>query len=152
MLIVSSISYKLYTFTFISNKSLQFAFSSNIKSQKLLSVEYDNNLIIDKKVDNKDSIINLENKEKSEKLLKIIVENKDENNENQDFSVIVYEKEVDEFINIKEDSNTKINYIKNDLNQNFYFYADITKYTKSSSVNFKLDYITKSNNSSYYET
>ena len=135
-----------YTFTFISNKSLQFAFSSNIKSQKLLSVEYDNNLIIDKKVDNKDSIINLENKEKSEKLLKIIVENKDENNENQDFSVIVYEKEVDEFINIKEDSNTKINYIKNDLNQNFYFYADITKYTKSSSVNFKLDYITKSNN------
>ena len=135
-----------YTFTFISNKSLQFAFSSNIKSQKLLSVEYNNNLIIDKKVDNKDSIINLENKEKSGKLLKIIVENIGEKYENQDFSVIVYEKEVDEFINIKEDSTITINYIKNDFNQNFYFYADISKYIKSSSINFKLDYITKKNN------
>jgi hypothetical protein len=82
-----------YTFTFSSNKNLQFVYSSKLQSQKFLTVEYDGNYAVKGKIDNKDFIINLENKDLSEKVLNIRVSNYDENSETPDFSIIVYEKE-----------------------------------------------------------
>ena len=137
-----------YIFYYNSNKNLQFIYSAKIKSQKYVTVEYDGNEIANKKLDDKDIIMNLKNDVGSQKLLKIIIENT-ENEENQEFSVIIYEKEPDDFFNIKEDDTIKINYIKNDYTQNFYFYADISKYSKSSSITFKLDYMAKIKNYIY---
>ena len=133
-----------YTFTFSSNKNLQFVYSSKIKSQKLVTVEYNNNKNIEK-IDSNDIIINLNNDDLSEKDLIVTIENKGENNENQEFSVIVYEKDEDEFINIDKDNTITKYYIKNEYTQNFYFYSDISNYIKSSSVIFKLDYMAKVN-------
>ena len=136
-----------YIFNFSSEKNLQFIYSSKINSKKLLSVEYDGNKIIDKKIDTNDNIINLKNENGSNKLLKIIIENVDYTNDiiNQEFSLIVYEINKNEFIEIKDNELIKINYIQNNLVQTFYFYSDISKYTTSSSINFKLDYNAKNN-------
>ena len=132
-----------YTFTFSSNKNLQFVYSSKLQSQKFLTVEYDGNYAVKGKIDNKDFIINLENKDLSEKVLNIRVSNYDENSETPDFSIIVYEKEPIDIIKIEEEKSIEIFYIQNDLTQNFYFYSDISKYTKSGSINFKVDYMVK---------
>ena len=132
-----------YIFTFTSNKNLQFAYSSNIPSQKLVTLEYDKDIIIDKKLDKEDIIINSKNNNLSKKSLKIIVQNIEEKSEGQEFSVIVYEKEEDKIKKIDENNTIDIFYIQNDLTQSFYFYADVSKYTKSSSINFKLDYMVK---------
>ena len=137
-----------YIFYYYSKKNLQFVYSTNIKSQKYVTVEYDGIDNFKKKLDNKDIIINLKNEENSQKLLKIIIENI-ENGENQEFSVIVYEKEPDDFLNIAEDEIIKTNYIKNDNQQNFYFFGDISNYSKSSSITFKLDYMAKIKNYIY---
>ena len=134
-----------YIFNFSSNKNLQVIYSTKIQFQKLLSIEYDNNYIIEKQLDKNDSIINLKNEIGKNKILKIIVENINiNNNYEQDFGIIIYEKN-NECIEIKENNLIKINYIKNNLVQNFYFYCDISKYKKSSSINIKLDYNNKIN-------
>ena len=80
-----------YIFTLSSSKNLQFVYSSNIKSQKFVTVEYNENKIIEKK-DNADYIINLNNEDLTEKTLRIIVENRSDDIENRDFSIIIYEK------------------------------------------------------------
>ena len=133
-----------YSFHFSSNKNIQLVYSTKIQSQKLLTVEYDGNKIMEQKLDNNDNIINIKNENLSYKLLKIIVENTDNNENSQEFSLVLYEKEENEFIEILEEKLIKINYIKNNLVQNFYFFSNISKYEKSSSINFKLDYNTKS--------
>ena len=132
-----------YLFHLSSNKNIQLIYSSKIPSQKLLTVEYDGNKIMEQKLDNNDNIINIKNENLSYKLLKLIVENKENNSNDQEFSLVSYESEENEFIEIQEEKIIKINYIKNNLVQNFYFFANISKYEKSSSINFKLDYNTK---------
>ena len=135
-----------YLFNFASNNNIQLLYSSQIHNQKILTVEYDGNKIIEQKMDNEDSIINIQNENLTNKLLKITVENKDNNNDNiQEFSLILYEKDENEFFEIEEEKIIKINYIKNNLVQNFYFFANISKYETSSSINFKLDYNAKQN-------
>ena len=134
-----------YIFTFSSNKNLQLIYSSSIAGQKILSVEYDENKIMEQQIDNKDIIINLKNENRENKLLKVVVENKEIYSNNKEFSLIVYEKDNQEFIEVKEEKLIKINYIKNNINQNFYFFSEISKYKSSSSINFKLDYNAKKN-------
>ena len=119
-----------YTFTFSSNKNLQFVYGSKLQSQKFLTVEYDGNYPVKGKNDNKDFIINLENKDISEKVLNIKISNYDENSETPDFSLI-------------RKKNIEIFYIQNDFPQYFYFYSDISKYKNSGSINFKVDYMIK---------
>lgn len=132
-----------YIFTFSSNKNLQFVYGSKLQSQKLITVEYDGNYALNEKIDNKDFIINLENEDLSEKVLKIKVKNNDANSENPDFSMIVYEKEPNDIVRIEKEKSIEIFYIQNDLPQYFYFYSDISEYTESGSVNFKVDYMVK---------
>ena len=132
-----------YTFTFSSNKNLQFVYGSRLQSQKFLTVEYDGNYALKGKFDSQDFIINLENKDLSEKVLNIKVKNYDENSETPDFSIIVYEKDPNDLIKIEEEKSIEIFYIQNDLPQYFYFYSDISKYTNSGTVNFKVDYMVK---------
>ena len=132
-----------YIFTYSSNKNLQFVYGSKIQSQKLVTVEYDENYILKENIDNKDFIINLDNKDLSEKILKIKVRNNVGNSENPDFSIIVYEKEPNDIIKIEKEKSIEIFYIQNDLPQCFYFYSDISGYTKSGSINFKVDYMIK---------
>ena len=134
-----------YQFEFSSNQNLQMVYSSKLQNKKLLSVEYNGNKILEQKIDNTDSIINLKNENSENKVLKITVENKDNNNINQEFSLIIYEKNNNEFVEIKGEKPIIINYIKNNLNQIFYFFSDITKYKTSSSINYKLNYNVKKN-------
>ena len=138
-----------YLFYFSSKKNLEIVYSCKIQKKKLLSIEYDRNNILEKQLDENDIIINLKNENGSKnKLLKIIVENNNKNiNDNieQDFSIIIYEKDKNEFIEVKGNNLIKINYIKNNLVQNFYFFCDISKYATSSSINIKLDYNAKIN-------
>ena len=134
-----------YIFKYASNKDIQFIFSSSINSHKYITVEYDNNLIIDKKIDTNDTLLYLNNSDKNEeKSLKIIIENIESSIPyEQTFSIVVYDKTINEFINVEEDNTIKVNYIKNENLQNFYFYANVSKFTKSSTLNLKLDYLSK---------
>ena len=136
-----------YIFNFDSDKNIQFVYGSKINARKLISIEYGGNKIIEQQIDNNDYIVNLKNENLENKLLKIIVENTDEfNNDNyQDFALIVYEKDKEEFIEIKKEQLIKFNYIKNNLVQNFYFFCDISEFITSSSVNFHLDFNTRIN-------
>ena len=75
----------------------------------------------------------------------IIIENRinevDNDNINQEFSIIVYENENNyNFNNIIQEETKKISYIFNDEPQIFYFYANITSYELPSTLNFKLNY------------
>ena len=132
-----------YIFTFSSNKNLQFVYGSKVQSQKFVTVEYDGKYALKGKFDNKDFIINLENEDLSEKVLNIKVTNYNEDSKVPDFSIIVYEKEPNDIIKIEEEKSIEIFYIQNDMPQYFYFYSDISEYTKSGSVNFKVDYMIK---------
>ena len=75
----------------------------------------------------------------------ITIENRinevDNDNINQEFSIIVYENENNyNFNNIIQEETKKISYIFNDEPQIFYFYANITSYELPSTLNFKLNY------------
>ena len=130
-----------YKFDFTSNKDLTFVYSTKVKSKKTITVKYDNEIVLPKTVDNTDQIVNVKSGNQLRNLY-VIVADIEEGVEDQEFSVIVYEKNVTQFFEIKEGSIHTTNYInlnKDDEKQTFFFYYELGDYKKFNTINFKLD-------------
>ena len=83
------------------------------------------------------------------KRLYITVEDIEEGTEDQEFSIIVYEKNINQFFEIKENNLHTLYYLninKDIENQIFFFYYKIGKYTNTNTINFKLDHDVKKYN------
>ena len=69
--------------------------------------------------------------------------------QNQHFSIVLYEN-LEEYKEIKENDNIEVKYLiaeyKDIKKQAFYFYADVSNYKNSNSINFKLDFLNKKQN------
>ena len=144
-----------YKFDFSSKKSLTFIYSTKVKSKKYISVTYNNKTILPKSIDNSDQIFNLKSENETMKRLYITVEDIEEGIEDQEFSVIVYEKNINQFFEIKQGIINTINYLN--LNQGeekqiFFFYYKIGEYTKTNTINFKLDPEAKASKYIYIES
>ena len=131
-----------YKFQFSSNKNLTFVYSTKIKSKKYISITYNDQIILPKGIDQTDHIFNLKSENSTTKELYVTVEDIEEGTEDQEFSVIVYEKNITQFFEIKEGTIYTTNYLslnKEDEQQIFFFYYKLGDYTKTNTINFKLD-------------
>ena len=135
-----------YKFEFSSNKNLTFVYSTKVKSKKNISITYDGQTILEKSIDTTDHIFNLRSENTSIKKLYVTVEDIEEGNEDQEFSVIVYEKNITQFFEIKRGNIYTTNYLslnKDDEKQIFFFYYNLGTNKKINTINFKLDPINK---------
>ena len=131
-----------YKFIYLSRSNLTFIYSTKIKSKKYINVTYDNQVIIEKQIDETDQIFNLKTENNEQKYLNLTIENFEEDKENQEFSIVIYEKDIFNFVEIEKYKIINLNYInlnKDDEKQIFYFYYNMENSTKSNSINFKLD-------------
>ena len=131
-----------YKFEFSSNKNLTFVYSTKIKSKKYISITYNDQIILPKDIDRSDHIFNLKSENSTMKKLYVTVEDIEEGTEDQEFSVIVYEKNITQFFEIKEGTIYTTNYLslnKDDETQIFFFYYNLGGYSKTNTINFKLD-------------
>lgn len=133
-----------YKFDFESKKNLTFVYSTKVKNKKYISITYDNQTISPKGIDQSDHIFNLKNDNSSlSKKLYVTVEDIEEGNEDQEFSVIVYEKNITQFFEVKRGVPLKTNYLsvnQADENQIFFFYYKLdSNNNKINTINLKLD-------------
>jgi len=131
-----------YEFIFISNKNLTLVYSTKIKSKKYINIEYNNHTLIERQIDESDHIFYLENKEKEQKYLYITIEDTDEHEKDQEFSLVVYEKGKYEFFEINKNEIINKEYInlnKGEEKQKFLFYYKLEKSTKANTINFRFD-------------
>ena len=138
-----------YEFSFISSSNLTLVFSSKVKGKKYLTVRYDNDVIIDKKLYTTDERLYLTKPEESGlKNLFVIVEDNEPGKEDEEFSIVVYELGAQTFQEIQKLKVYYIDYInldKENESQKFYFYYNLNKEYESNTVNFKLDPLANSN-------
>ena len=131
-----------YKFDFSSNKNLTFVYSTKTKSKKYISITYDDQIILPKGIDQTDHIFNLKSENTTMKKLLVTVEDIEEGTEDQEFSVIVYEKNITQFFEIKNGNIYTTNYLssnKEDEKQTFFFYYNLGDFSKTNTINFKLD-------------
>ena len=133
-----------YKFDFESKKNLTFVYSTKVKNKKYISITYDNQTILPKGIDQSDHIFNLKNDNSSlSKKLYVTVEDIEEGNEDQEFSVIVYEKNITQFFEVQKGVPLTMNYLsvnQADENQIFFFYYKLgVNNDKINSINLKLD-------------
>ena len=133
-----------YKFSFESKKSLTFVYSTKVKNKKYLSISYDNKEILPKGIDKSDHLFNLKNEDATtSKQLYVTVEDIEEGNEDQEFSVIVYEKNINQFFSVTRDTPLTTNYLSlnnDDENQIFFFYYKLeASNNKINSINIKFD-------------
>ena len=135
-------STNIYNFVYCSNGNLTFVYSSKAKLKKYLNITYNNEIIIEKKIDETDKIYYLKSEDATEKCLHVSVEDIEPGNEDQEFSVIVYEKSITQFVEIERNQIINLNYInlnQNDEKQTFMYFYKLGDKTKSNTINFKLD-------------
>lgn len=135
-------STNIYNFVYCSNGNLTFVYSTKVKLKKYLNITYNNEIIIEKEIDETDKIYYLKSEDTTEKCLYISVEDIEPGNEDQEFSVIVYEKSITQFIEIEKNEIINLNYInlnKNDEIQTFMYYYKLGDKTQSNTINFKID-------------
>ena len=147
-------STNIYRFSFNSTKNITFIYSSKVKAKKNVTINYDYTQETYIKTDQLNQIdttdiIFYSNKNSSNiGYLTVNVMDIEPGVEDQEFSVIVYEKGIVEYNEIKQFDNISINYInldKNDEKQKFYFYYDLNSSTSSNTINFDIDPISKNN-------
>ena len=131
-----------YKFEYSSNKNLTFVYSTKIKSNKYISIKYNDQVILPKSVDETDQIFNFISEDWIGKKLYVTVEDIKEGIEDEEFSLIVYERDVSHFSEIKNGNSYTINYLylnKGEEKQIFFFYYNLGNYRKTNTINFKLD-------------
>ena len=140
----------VYHFNYLSSNNLTFVYSSKIKSKKYVTVLYDGDIIVQKKIDDTDQVYYLTSNITGEKLLNVLVEDIQKGVEDQEFSVVVYEKDYVEFFEITRFELISLKYINlncGDEKQTFYYYYLLGNSTQTNTINFKLD--PKNNISNY---
>lgn len=130
----------------ISNKSIVLFYNTQNfeKNKRIISIEYEGDKIIDNYEEptlktyfnytgNESLIINIEN---------FIEVDTEGNNDNQEFSIIIYEVDQPKinFNQIIQNQIDIINYIYNNESQIYYFYTDISDFNTSNTFNFKLNF------------
>ena len=136
------ISNDAYHFTYLSSNNLTFVYSSKIKSKKYITVLYDGDIIEQKKIDDTDQVYYLTSNYSGEKQLNVLIEDIQKGVEDQEFSVVVYEKDYIEFFEITQFEIISLKYINlncGDEKQTFYYYYLIGNSTQTNTINFKLD-------------
>ena len=140
-------SNNIYNFVYTSNRNLTLVYSSKAKLKKYLNITYNNKVVIEKQIDESDKIFYLQSDDSlKDKNLYISVEDIESGNEDQEFSIIVYEKGITEFIEIEKNSIIYLNYVnlnKMDEVQTFLYYYILGDTTKSNTINFKIDPLAK---------
>ena len=138
-----------YKFKYSSNKNLTFVYSTKVKSKKNICIKYNGEFILPKQIDETDYIFNLKSENTLQKDLYVTVEDIEEGTEDQEFSVIVYEKNITQFFEIKKSNIYTTNYLslnKDEEKQIFFFYYNLGSFTKINTINFKLDPEAKNTN------
>ena len=138
-----------YKFKYSSNKNLTFVYSTKVKSKKNICIKYNGEFILQKQIDETDYIFNLKSENTLQKDLYVTVEDIEEGTEDQEFSVIVYEKNITQFFEIKKSNIYTTNYLslnKDEEKQIFFFYYNLGSFTKINTINFKLDPEAKNTN------
>lgn len=137
-----------YSFSFSSFKKVKVIITSN---QKGLSINI-GTLVHGLHKDNKfqlDKHLIFEYKDYAETTTYNINIEKAHDSQNQHFSIILYEN-MEEYKEIKKNDNIEVKYLiaeyKDIKKQDFYFYADVSNYKSSNSINFKLDFLNKKQN------
>jgi len=131
-----------YHFTYLSSNNLTFVYSSKIKSKKYVTVLYDGDIIEQRKIDDTDQVYYIKSNTTEEKQLNILIEDIQKGVEDQEFSVVVYEKDYIEFFEITQFEIISLKYINlncGDEKQTFYYYYLIGNSTQTNTINFKLD-------------
>ena len=133
-----------YKFDFQSKKNLVFVYSTKVKNKKYISITYDNQTIFPKGIDQSDHQFYLKNENSTiSKRLYVTVEDIEEGNEDQEFSVIVYEKNITQFFEVKRETPYTTNYLslnKEEENQIFFYYYKLgTNINKINTINIKLN-------------
>lgn len=131
-----------YHFTYLSSNNLTFVYSSKIKSKKYVTVLYDGDIIEQRKIDDTDQVYYIKSNTTEEKQLNVLIEDIQKGVEDQEFSVVVYEKDYIEFFEITQFEIISLKYINlncGDEKQTFYYYYLIGNSTQTNTINFKLD-------------
>lgn len=135
-------STNIYNFVYMSKGNFTFIYSSKVKLKKYINATYNNQIKIEKKIDETDEILYLKSYEPTEKFFYFTVEDIEPGTEDQEFSVIVYEGGIFKFNEIERNKKYTINYIncnKLDEPQIFFFYYLLGDLKGSNTINFKLD-------------
>ena len=138
----------VYRFIYHSNNNLTFVYSSKVKLKKYINIAYNDVIKAEKKIDDSDIMLYLVSENRTEKYLYVSIEDIEPGTEDQEFSLIVYEKGITEFIEIKRNEIINLNYINLNVNdetqtQTFFFYFKMGNITKTNTINFKLDNLAK---------
>ena len=136
------LSTNIYTFVYKSNKNCTFVYSSKVKLKKHIIASYNNKILLERKMDDTDEILYLISNDAEEKTFYFTVEDRDPGTEDQEFSVILYEKGINQFNEIQKNKIHYMHYInldKKDETQAFYYYYLIGNSTKTNTINFRLD-------------
>jgi len=130
----------------ISNKSIVLFYNTQNfeKNKRNISIEYEGDKIIDNHEEptlktylnitgDGSIIINIQN---------LVEEESEDNNGNQEFSIIIHEVDQPEinFNQIIQNQIDTINYIYNNESQIYYFYTNISDFNNSNTFNFKLNF------------
>ena len=132
----------IYRFVYHSKSNITFVYSSKIKLKKYISITYNSKNKLENQIDDTDIILYLKSEDYTDKYLYVTVEDIEQGTEDQEFSVIVYEKGITEFFEIKKNEMINLNYInlnKDDEIQTFFYYYILGDSTASNTINFKLD-------------
>lgn len=135
-------STNIYNFVYMSTGNFTFIYSSKVKLKKYINATYNNQIKIEKKIDETDEILYLKSYDPTEKYFYFTVEDIEPGTEDQEFSVIVYEGGIFKFNEIERNKKYTINYIncnKLDEPQIFFFYYLLGDLKGSNTINFKLD-------------
>lgn len=135
-------STNIYNFVYMSKGNFTFIYSSKVKLKKYINATYNNQIKIEKKIDETDEILYLKSYDPTEKYFYFTVEDIEPGTEDQEFSVIVYEGGIFKFNEIERNKKYTINYIncnKLDEPQIFFFYYLLGDLKGSNTINFKLD-------------
>ena len=139
----------IYKFIYHSSGNLTFVYSPKVKSKKYISVIYNDITKAEKQIDESDEIYYLKSENNTDKTLFVTIEDFEKGTEDQEFSVIVYEKGMSEFLEIKKNELYYLNYINlnnNDEIQTFYYYYIVGNSIKTNTINLKIDPIANKTN------
>ena len=136
-------SFNTYNFVYLSEGNLTLVYSSKVKLKKTINLTCDNETIAENQIDDSDKMFPIKSYDIMPKVIYFSVKDMEPGVEDQEFSVIVYERDVTEFELIEKNDIITLNYINLDMNdkkQTFLYYYMLDKdSTKSNTINFKLD-------------
>ena len=136
------LSNDVYHFTYLSSNSINLVYSAKVKSKKYITVLYDGDIITQKRIDDTDQVFYFKSNTTDDKLLNVLIEDIQKGVEDEEFSIVVYEKEYVEFLELSDFEIIKLNYINlncGDEKQTFYYYYLMGNSTQVNTINFKLD-------------